>query len=73
MNTNIANKHLILAFLLHFSVALATYISLASHSTCFAKPHSQCDVWPLRAGSNIVRVICEWLCTQAVLLKLSPI
>ncbi len=72
MNTNIAYKHSILAFLLHFSVTLATYISLASHMTCLAKPHSQCDIRPLQAGLNITCVIRGWLCTLAVLSKLRP-
>ncbi len=50
LNTIIANKHFIIVFLLRFSVAVATYISLASHSTCLYKPHSHSDVGPLRAG-----------------------
>ena len=66
-NTIIANKHFIKAFLLHFSVAVATYISLASHSTLMNKPCSHSDVGPLQAGLTIARVIC-W----AVLSKLRP-
>ncbi len=49
-NTTIANKHFIIAFLLRFPVAVATYISLASHSACLYKPHSHSDVGPSRAG-----------------------
>jgi hypothetical protein len=37
MNMNLAYKHSILAFLLRFLVALATYISLASHVMRLAK------------------------------------
>jgi hypothetical protein len=55
------------------SVALATYISLASHTTPLAKPHSQCDIEPSQAGLYIARVIQGWLCTWAVLSKLRPI
>jgi hypothetical protein len=44
---------------LHFSVALATHIGLASHTTCFTEPHSQHDVEPLQAGLTIARVIRE--------------
>ncbi len=59
-NTNIASKHSILAFLLRFSVAVATHtISLASHSTRMNKPHSHRDVGPSRAGLTIARVIRE--------------
>jgi hypothetical protein len=61
INTNIANKHSIVAVLLHFSVAVATHISLASHTTRFIKPHIQCEFWPSQAGLNIVRVIRGWL------------
>ncbi len=68
MNTNIAYNHSILAFLLHFSVALATYISLASHAMRLAKLHSQCDIGPLRAGLYLAHVIQGWLCTWAELL-----
>jgi hypothetical protein len=61
VNTNIANEPSIVAFLflLRFSVAVATHISLASHSTCTTKPHSLRDVGPLQAGLTIPRVICE--------------
>jgi hypothetical protein len=71
-NTNIANRNLIVAFSLHFSVAIATHISLASHLTCITKPHSLRDDGPLRAGLTIARVICECHCTWTVLLKLRP-
>jgi hypothetical protein len=71
-NTNIANKHFIIVFLLHFSVAVATYISLASHLACIYKPHSHNDVGPLRAALIIARVIRECHCTWAVLSKLRP-
>jgi hypothetical protein len=57
INTNIADKHSIVVFLLHFSVAVATHISLANHTTCFTKPQSQRDVGHLQAGSNIALVI----------------
>jgi hypothetical protein len=70
--TNIAAKHSIVAFLLHFSVAVATHLSLASHTTCFTKPHSQRDVGPSWAGSNIVCVIRECYGTWALLSKLRP-
>ncbi len=53
MNTNIPYKNSILLFLLHFSVALATYISLASCTTCLAKPHSRCDIELSGAALNI--------------------
>ena len=43
LNTIIADKHLIVAFLLHFSVAIATHISLASHMTRYIKPKGMCD------------------------------
>jgi hypothetical protein len=72
INTNIAEKHSTLAFLLRFSVAVATHMSLASHSTCITKPHSLRGVGPLRAGLTIARVICECHCTWAVLSKLRP-
>jgi hypothetical protein len=49
-NTIIANKHFSIAFLLRFSVAVTTYISLASHSTRLYRPHLHYDVGPLRAG-----------------------
>jgi hypothetical protein len=71
-DTNIADKHSIVAFLLHFLVGVATHISLASHSTCIAKPHSLHDVGPLRAGLTIARVIHECHCSWAVLSKLRP-
>ncbi len=71
-NTNTANKHLIIAFLLRFSVAVATHISLASHLTCINKPHSHRDVGPLQAGLTIAHVICERHRTWAVLSKLRP-
>jgi hypothetical protein len=58
--------------LLHFSVALATHISLASHTTCFTEPHSQRDNGPLQASLIIARVIRECQRTWAVLSKLSP-
>jgi hypothetical protein len=53
LNTIIANKHFIIAFSLRFSVAVATYISLASHSTRLYKPHSPSDVGPSRAGLTL--------------------
>ena len=53
LNTIIANKHFIIAFLLRFSVAMATYISLASHLTCLYKPHSHSDVGPSQAGLTL--------------------
>ncbi len=71
-NTNIANKHLIIAFLLRFSVAVATHISLASHSTCINKPHSHRDIGLLWAGLTIACVICECNRAWAVLSKLRP-
>ena len=71
-NTNIANKHLIILFLLRFSVAVATHISLASHLTCIIKPHSHRDVGPSRAGLTIARVIHECHRTWAMLSKLRP-
>ncbi len=70
INTNIADKHSIVAFLLRFSVAVATHISLASHSTCMTKPHSLHDVGPSWAGLTIARVIRECHRTWAVLSKL---
>ena len=72
IDTNIANKHLIVAFLLRFTVAVATHISLASHLTCITKPRSHRDVGPSRAGLTIARVIRECHHTWAVQLKLSP-
>ncbi len=72
INTNIADKHLIVAFLLCFSVAVATHISLASHSTCITKPHSLRDFGPLQAGLTITRVIHDCHRTWVVLLKLRP-
>jgi hypothetical protein len=57
IKTNIADKHSIVVFLLRFSVAIATHISLASHSTCITKPHPLRDVGLLLAESNIARVI----------------
>jgi hypothetical protein len=72
INTNIADKHSIVAFLLRFSVAVATHIGLARHSTPITKPHSLCDIGPLRAGLTIARVIHECRYTWAVLLKLRP-
>jgi hypothetical protein len=72
MNIFIDQKHSILAFLLRLSVAIATHIDLACHTTHFIKPHSQRDIGPLQAGSNIVRVIRGWLCTWALLSKLRP-
>ncbi len=69
---NIANKHLIIAFLLCFSVAVATHISLASHLTCMNKPHSHHDIGPSWAGLTIAPVIRERHCTWAVLSKLRP-
>jgi hypothetical protein len=66
-NINIAIKHSIVAFLLRFSVAVATHISLASHLTCITKHHSHHDVGPLRAGLTIASVICECHRTWAVL------
>ncbi len=67
LNTIIANKHFIIAFLLRFSVAVATYISLASHSTCL--PHSHSDVGPSRAGLTLhvsfVNVNALGLCYQS--------
>ncbi len=71
-NANIANEHLIVAFLLCFSVALATHISLASHSACITSPHLLRDMGPSRAGLTIARVIHECHCTWAVLSKLWP-
>ncbi len=73
MNIYIAYKHSTLAFLLHISIALATHISLASHATRLAKPHSRCDIGPLQAGLYIMRDIRGWLCTWPVLSKLRPI
>ncbi len=72
IDTNIANKHLIVAFLLHFSVAVATHIGLTSHSTRITKPRSHRDVGPLRPGLTITRVIRECHRTWAVLSKLRP-
>ncbi len=72
INTNIADKHSFVAFLLHISVAVATNINLASHSTRINKPHSHCDVGPLQAGSTIARVIRECHRTWAVRSKLRP-
>ncbi len=57
MNTNIEAKHTILALLLHFSVAMATHISLTSHTTCVTEPPSQCDIGPSRSGLTIAHVI----------------
>ncbi len=57
LSTIIAIKHFIIAFLLRFSVAVATYISLASHSTCLFKPHSHSDVGPLQAGLTFLHVL----------------
>ncbi len=69
LNTIIANKHFIIAFLLHFSVAVATYISLASHSTCLYRPHSHSDIGPLRAGltlhASFVNVNALGLCYRS--------
>ncbi len=59
MKTYIAQKHSISAFLLRFSVAIATHISLASHTTCFTEPHSKHDVGPLQDGLTIAHVIRE--------------
>ncbi len=59
MNTYIAQKHSILAFMLCLSVAIATHISLARHKTCFTEPHSQHDDGPSWAGLTIARVIHE--------------
>ncbi len=72
INTNIADKHLIVAFLLHFSVAVATHTSLASHLTCITKPNSLRDIGPSRAGLTIKRVIRECHRTWDVLSKLRP-
>jgi hypothetical protein len=72
IDTNIADKQSIVAFLLHFSLALATHISLVSYSTRITKPHSLRDVGPLGAGLNIARVIRECHRTWAVLSKLRP-
>ena len=72
LNTIIANKHFIIAFLLRFSVAVTTYISLASHSTCLYEPHSHSDFGPSRAGLTLhvsfVNVNSFW----AVLSKPGP-
>ena len=72
LSTIIANKHFIIAFLLRFSVAVTTYISLASHSTCLYEPHSHSDFGPSRAGLTLhlsfVNVNSFW----AVLSKLRP-
>ncbi len=69
LNTIIVNKHFIIAFLLRFSVAVTTYISLASHSTCLYKPHSLSDVGPSRAGLlshvSFVNVNALGLCYQS--------
>jgi hypothetical protein len=59
MNTYITQKHSVLAFLLHLSVAIATDISLATHTTCFTEPYSQCDVGPLWAGLTIAYHVCH--------------
>jgi hypothetical protein len=72
INTNIADRHSIVAFLFRFSVAVATHISLASQSTRITKPHSFFDIGASRAGLNIARVIRGWLRTWAVLSKLRP-
>jgi hypothetical protein len=72
INTNNADKHSIVAFLLRFSVAVATHISLESQLTCITKPHSLGDVGPLQAGLTIAGVICECHHTWAVLSKLRP-
>ncbi len=69
LNTIIANKHFIIAFLLCCSVAVATFISLASHSTCLYKPHSHSHVGPSRAGLTLqvsfVNVNAFGLCYQS--------
>ncbi len=72
IDTNIADKHSIVAFSLRFAVAVATHISLASHSTRINEPHSLRDVGPLQAGLTIACVIRECHRTWAVLLKLRP-
>ncbi len=72
IDTNIADKHSIVAFILRFSVALATHICLASNSTHITRPNSLHDVGPLQAGLTIACVIRECHCTWAVLLKLRP-
>jgi hypothetical protein len=70
IDTNIAKKHLIVAFLLRFSVAIATHISLASHLACITKPRSHCDAGPTWAGLTIARVIHECYRAWAALSKL---
>ncbi len=72
IDKNIADKHSIGAFLLRFSVAVATHISLASHSTCITKPHLLRDVGPSWAGLTFARVIRECHRTWAVPSKLRP-
>ncbi len=72
IDTNIANKHSIVALLSHSSVALATHTSLASHLTCITRPHLLRDIGPLRAGLTVARVIRECHRTWAVLSKLRP-
>jgi hypothetical protein len=69
---NIAYKHLIVAFLLRFSVAVDTHISLASRLTCITKPRSHRDIGPSWAGLTIAHVIRECHHTWAVLSKLRP-
>ena len=55
--------------LLSFSVAVTTYISLASHSTRLCKPHSHSDVGPSWAGLtshvSFVNVNALGLCYQS--------